>query len=379
MARVTLQKLNKVYGNAAHAVRAVSDLDLHIEDGEFMALLGPSGCGKTSTLRIIVGLETATSGDILFDHARVNDMTPQQRNVAMAFESYALYPNMSVLENLTFPLEIKRIAAAERNRKARHIATILGIADVLDARPAALSGGQQQRVSLGRALIRDPAVFALDEVMSHVDSQLKFRMLSELSKLHRDIGGTMIYVTHDQMEALALADRIAVMRDSRLCQVGTRNDLYHRPADTFVADFIGEPPINLLPATVRGGGNGEGIKLTVQGGLEIVPSAGSARALAAANLDACLVGIRPQNLRPAPADAQAPAHVQHAINGSIEIAEYLGESMALTVRCAETNLRALAPAGFDARAGDAARLQYDTADVLLFHAESGVRIASADS
>lgn len=381
MARVTLQKLNKVYGNAARAVHAVSDLDLHIEDGEFMALLGPSGCGKTSTLRIIVGLEAATSGDILFDGARVNAMTPQQRNVAMAFESYALYPNMSVLENLTFPLEIQRVDAAERNRRARHIASILRIADVLDARPAALSGGQQQRVSLGRALIRDPAVFALDEVMSHVDSQLKFQMLSELSKLHHDIGGTMIYVTHDQMEALALADRIAVMRDSRLCQVGTRNDLYHRPASTFVADFIGEPPINLLPAAARGGGNGAAgdVALTVPGGLDIFPGAAASRALAAANLDACLVGIRPQNLHPVPADAEAPAHAQHALNGAIELAEYLGESMALTVRCAETNLRALAPAGLSARAGDAVRLHYAAADVLLFHAESGVRIASADS
>lgn len=380
MARVTLQKLNKVYGNAAHAVRAVSDLDLQIEDGEFMALLGPSGCGKTSTLRIIVGLEAATDGDILFDRARVNDLTPQRRNVAMAFESYALYPNMSVLENLTFPLEIRRVAAAERNRRARHIASILRIADVLDARPAALSGGQQQRVSLGRALIRDPAVFALDEVMSHVDSQLKFQMLSELSGLHRDMGGTMIYVTHDQMEALALADRIAVMRDSRLCQVGTRNDLYHRPADTFVADFIGEPPINLLPATVRGAG-GE-VALTVPGGLDIFPAAGSARALAAANLDACLVGIRPQNLRPAPAGGEAPAkaaHAQHTLDGVIELAEYLGESTALTLRCGPTSLRALAPAGFNARGGDAARLRYDAADVLLFHAESGVRIASAGS
>jgi len=378
MARVTLQRLNKVYGNAAQAVHAVSDLDLQVEDGEFMALLGPSGCGKTSTLRIIVGLETATSGDILFDHARVNDLTPQQRNVAMAFESYALYPNMSVLENLTFPLEIKRVDAAERNRRARHIAAILGIADVLDARPAALSGGQQQRVSLGRALIRDPAVFALDEVMSHVDSQLKFRMLSELSKLHRDIGGTMIYVTHDQMEALALADRIAVMRDSRLCQVGTRNDLYHRPADTFVADFIGEPPVNLLPATVRGGG--DGIVLTAQGGLDISPDPAAARALADANLDACLVGIRPQNLHPMTVESSStPARAQLALSGSIELAEYLGESMALTVRCAQTHLRALAPAGLEARAGDAVRLQYAAADVLLFHAESGVRIASADS
>ncbi|MDD9812457.1 MAG: ABC transporter ATP-binding protein [Gammaproteobacteria bacterium] len=377
MARVTLQQLNKVYGGTVHAV---SDLDLQIEDGEFMALLGPSGCGKTSTLRIIVGLETPTSGDILFDHARVNAMTPQQRNVAMAFESYALYPNMSVLENLTFPLEIKRVDAAERNRKARHIAAILGIADVLDARPGALSGGQQQRVSLGRALIRDPAVFALDEVMSHVDSQLKFRMLSELSRLHRDIGGTMIYVTHDQMEALALADRIAVMRDSRLCQVGTRNDLYHRPADTFVADFIGEPPINLLPATVRGGDGP--VTLTAQGGLEIFPDAAAARALAAANIDACLVGIRPQNLRPMTAAAAASAETtstQQALSGVVELAEYLGETMALTVRCAETVWRALAPAGFGARAGDAVRLHYAAADVLLFNAESGKRIASADS
>ena len=188
----------------------------------------------------------------------------------------------------------------------------------------------------------------------------------------------MIYVTHDQMEALALADRIAVMRDSRLCQVGTRNDLYHRPADTFVADFIGEPPINLLPATVRGGDGP--VTLTAQGGLEIFPDAAAARALAAANIDVCLVGIRPQNLRPMTAAAAAETtSTQQALSGVVELAEYLGETMALTVRCAETDWRALAPAGFGARAGDAVRLHYAAADVLLFNAESGKRIASADS
>ncbi|MEM8742774.1 MAG: ABC transporter ATP-binding protein, partial [Pseudomonadota bacterium] len=251
MAQVALERVNKIYGAGGKAaVHAVQDLDLVVEDGEFVALLGPSGCGKTSTLRMIVGLESLTSGSIHFGGQDVSALEPQDRNVAMAFETYALYPSFTVADNLAFPLEVRGVDAATRQRKVREIAEILEITNILDALPPQLSGGQQQRVSLGRALIREPSVFILDEVMSHLDAHLKFRMLFDLKRLHRELGRTMIYVTHDQVEALALADRVAVMSNARLQQIGDRNTLYNAPANVFVADFIGEPPTNFLPATV---------------------------------------------------------------------------------------------------------------------------------
>ena len=213
MTHVSLRKINKIYRTGARRVHAVQDLDLEIADGEFIALLGPSGCGKTSTLRMIVGLEAITSGDIYFGDTRVNDLDPQSRNVAMAFETYALYPNFTVEENLAFPLEVRGFGLPERRKRAREVAEMLRIASLLNEKPPSLSGGQQQRVSLGRALIRDPAVFILDEVMSHLDAHLKFQMLLDLKRLHRALKRTMIYVTHDQVEALALADRVAVMSE----------------------------------------------------------------------------------------------------------------------------------------------------------------------
>ena len=239
MARVSLQSVNKIYPSRHGDVHAVQDLDLEVEDGELVALLGPSGCGKTSTLRMIVGLETVTSGEILFDGEPVSQLEPEARNVAMAFETYALYPNFSVAENLSFPLEVKGMGEAERKKKVEHIAGLLRIEDILHLQPGNLSGGQQQRVSLGRALIRDPAVFILDEVMSHIDAHLKFQMLFELKRLHQDLGRTMIYVTHDQMEALALADRVAVMSNARLRQFATRDELYNSPRKA------GSSPISL--------------------------------------------------------------------------------------------------------------------------------------
>ena len=250
MARVTLTDLNKIYPARDRSVHAVKDLNLTVEDGEYVALLGPSGCGKTSTLRMIVGLEGITSGTIAFDGKHVNELTPEQRNVAMAFETYALYPNFTVAENLAFPLEVRGLGKAERGREVARIAKLLRIESILEQKPAQLSGGQQQRVSLGRALIRDPAAFILDEVMSHLDAHLKFKMLFELKRIHRSLGKTTIYVTHDQVEALALADRIAVMSNAVLQQYGTRDDLYHRPVNRFVADFIGEPPTNFFAGEI---------------------------------------------------------------------------------------------------------------------------------
>jgi len=364
MARVTLDTVNKIYESRLGAVHAVEDLSLDIADGEFVALLGPSGCGKTSTLRMIVGLEPITSGTIAFNGQSVNDLGPEKRNVAMAFESYALYPNFTVAENLAFPLEVRGVPKAERARKVQEIARLLRIERLLDSRPAGLSGGQQQRVSLGRALIRDPAVFILDEVMSHLDAHLKLQMLYEFKHLHQQIGGTMVYVTHDQMEALALADRVAVMSNARLQQFADRNALYNRPVNTFVADFVGEPPTNFLTAEVQALDGAEP-RLAVPGSdLIFVPDARRASALRRLGLREVTIGLRPQNLDTVP----APGH--QAVTGTITINEYLGEQSSFTLRNGEAEFRALVPPSLDHTEGDLVTLSYAPGDVMLFHPET---------
>jgi multiple sugar transport system ATP-binding protein len=361
MTHVSLRKVNKIYQSGARRVHAVHDLDLEIADGEFMALLGPSGCGKTSTLRMIVGLEAITSGDIYFGDRRVNDLDPQSRNVAMAFETYALYPNFTVEENLAFPLEVRGFAPAERRKRAREVAEMLRIAPLLNEKPPSLSGGQQQRVSLGRALVRDPAVFILDEVMSHLDAHLKFQMLFDLKRLHRALKRTMIYVTHDQVEALALADRVAVMSDSRLQQVGTRNELYNRPANVFVADFIGEPPTNLFQSRREISGGRVSLKVADS---EISFELSPRRAQVIADLpdQSYILGIRPQNLR--------LANGSTGFSAEVVINEYLGERSILTAKSGGVSFRALVPPNTAAKKGDQVRLGVDPDDVMVFDARS---------
>ncbi len=366
MARVSLSKVNKIYGHGARAVHAVQDLDLAIEDGEFVALLGPSGCGKTSTLRMIVGLESVTSGAIHFGESEVTALEPQQRNVAMAFETYALYPNFTIEENLAFPLEVRGVPPEERKKRAREIAELLQITPILGEKPPALSGGQQQRVSLGRALIREPAVFILDEVMSHLDAHLKFQMLFDLKRLHRDLKRTMIYVTHDQVEALALADRIAVMSNARLQQVGDRATLYNRPANAFVADFIGEPPTNFFTAQpVQRNGS-----LTLQvtdSEIRFQLTEEAQAALQSRNGDRYIVGLRPQNIAMKPAAGTLQATV--AIN------EYLGERSILTIENGSARFLALVPPDTKAGQHDPITLHYDPAHVMIFDAATEDLIA----
>ncbi|MHA1525327.1 MAG: ABC transporter ATP-binding protein [Alphaproteobacteria bacterium] len=367
MAKVDLKKVNKIYGAGEAAVHAVRDLDLEIRDGEFLALVGPSGCGKTSTLRMIVGLEEISSGDILFDGVRVNDATPQMRNVAMAFETYALYPNFTVEENLAFPLEARGVSEADRRKKARKIAEMLQIQSILDQKPGELSGGQQQRISLGRALIRDPAVFILDEVMSHVDAHLKFQMLIELKTIHRELGKTMIYVTHDQVEALALADRVAVMSDAKLQQVGDRNTLYRQPANVFVADFIGEPPTNFFTVTPRNIGNQVRLAHT-QSSLKFRLPASVAGQLKSHGGDSFIVGLRPQNLH---VGGTGP----RVLEAQVQINEYLGEQSILTLEAGISRFQALVPPQTNAQPGDMIKLGYASEDIMVFDPKTEVLIA----
>ncbi len=247
MAKVVLENLVKEYhDDSRRSVRAVNGINLTIEDREFMVLVSPSGCGKSTTLRMIAGLEDITAGTISIDGQVVNKVLPKDRDIAMVFQNYALYPHMSVYHNMAFALKLKRISKPEIDARVRQTARILGIEDLLDRKPKALSGGQRQRVAVGRAIVRNPKVFLFDEPLSNLDAKLRVLMRTEISKLHARLAATMIYVTHDQVEAMTMGDRITVMKDGDIMQVAEPLDLYNNPANMFVAGFIGSPPMNFL-------------------------------------------------------------------------------------------------------------------------------------
>jgi multiple sugar transport system ATP-binding protein len=245
LASISLEELEKVYDDGTVAV---SDLSLEVEDGEFVVLVGPSGCGKTTALRSVAGLERVTSGVIRIGTRVVSHLEPRERDVAMVFQNYALYPHMTVRDNIAFGLRMKGVSRRERARQAREIAEILGIDDLLDRKPRALSGGQRQRVAMGRAIVRKPQAFLMDEPLSNLDAKLRVQMRSEIARIQRDVGATTIYVTHDQVEAMTMADRVVVLRKGSLQQVGPPKELYDKPANLFVASFIGSPEMNLFQA-----------------------------------------------------------------------------------------------------------------------------------
>jgi multiple sugar transport system ATP-binding protein len=249
MAQIELQRLTKVY---AGGVTAVDDVSLDIGDGEFMVLVGPSGCGKSTLLRMIAGLEDVTAGQIAIGGTDVTELAPRRRDIAMVFQSYALYPHMSVRKNIAYGLKVRRTPKDETRRRVDEVAALLGLEDLLDRKPAQLSGGQRQRVAMGRAIVREPKAFLMDEPLSNLDAKLRVGMRTSLAQLHARLGVTTIYVTHDQTEAMTLGQRVAVMRDGRVLQVDTPQTLYSRPADLFVAGFIGTPAMNLVEARLHG-------------------------------------------------------------------------------------------------------------------------------
>ena len=247
MASLVLDNVSKKYGN----VLGVDRISVEVNDGEFVALIGPSGCGKSSTMRMIAGLESITTGSIFIDRVRVNDLRPAARQTAMSFENYGLYPHMTIFENIAYPLKIRKTATESLEAEVVRIARLLHIEELLDSKPKEVSGGVQQRVSLARALVRKPSVFLLDEPLSHLDADLRSLMRGELKRLQKLGGSTMIYVTHDQLEAMTMSDRIIVMNEGRFQQVGTPTDIFHRPSNRFVAWFIGEPAMNLFSGRVQ--------------------------------------------------------------------------------------------------------------------------------
>ena len=279
MAQIELDGLVKRYG----PVQAVRAIDLSIADGEFVVLVGPSGCGKSTTLRMIAGLEDISDGEVRIDGKVVNDLDPKRRNIAMVFQNYAIYPHLSVGQNIGFGLYTSGLGKDEKQRRIAAAAETLGLRELLNRRPSELSGGQRQRVAIGRAMVRDPVAFLFDEPLSNLDAQLRAQMRIEIKRLHQRLGTTTVYVTHDQIEAMTMADRIVVMRDGVILQVGTPTELYEQPADVFTARFIGSPAMNMLKGRAAAGG------VMIDGVSGVVPAkAGSSGAV--------LVGVRPQDL-----------------------------------------------------------------------------------
>ncbi|MGB0730542.1 MAG: ABC transporter ATP-binding protein, partial [Ilumatobacteraceae bacterium] len=253
MSSVTLNTINKIYDNGAHAI---VDLSLQINDGEFLVLVGPSGCGKSTALRMIAGLEKVTSGELSIGERVVNEVEPKDRDIAMVFQNYALYPHMTVAENIEFALKLAKVSKAERRQRVERAAEILELSDYLNRKPGQLSGGQRQRVAMGRAIVREPAVFLMDEPLSNLDAKLRVQMRSEIAALQKSLNVTTVYVTHDQVEAMTMGDRVAVMKFGVLQQVDTPDNLYNKPANAFVAGFIGSPSMNLFEGVLHRTGEG---------------------------------------------------------------------------------------------------------------------------
>jgi multiple sugar transport system ATP-binding protein len=293
MAEISFRDVTKVYGDGTEAVTSLS---LDIGDGEFVVLVGPSGCGKSTLLRMLAGLEAITAGEIVVDGEVVNQVHPRDRDVAMVFQNYALYPHMTVFANIAFPLRQTKVPSAEVTRRVTEVAETLELTEHLKRRPASLSGGQRQRVAIGRAIVRQPKAFLLDEPLSNLDAKLRVQMRAELAQLHATLGVTTVFVTHDQTEAMTLGERVAVLNDGELRQVGTPQELYHRPADLFVACFIGSPSMNLLRARVRAGASGGPVVDFGATGSIAAPEAAADLCASAPQGTDLVAGIRPESL-----------------------------------------------------------------------------------
>jgi len=363
MAQVVLKDLNKKY-DETHAVK---DVNLEIRDREFVVLVGPSGCGKTTTLRMIAGLEDITSGEIRIDEKVVNDLPPMDRDIAMVFQNYALYPHMSVYDNMAFGLKMRKFEKSEIEKRVRRSAEILGIQALLERRPRQLSGGQRQRVALGRAIVRDPRVFLFDEPLSNLDAKLRVQMRVELKRLHHRLETTAIYVTHDQVEAMTLGDRVVVMKDGLVQQVGEPLELYGKPANRFVASFIGSPAMNFAEVTV----NSSSEALWAEApGLRIKVPESKRESLRRHTGQRVTLGIRPEALRPA--NGADPS--DYAFDSTVEVVEPLGNEILLDVRAGSHLMVARVDPGVRVKVRDAVRLAVDPERLHFFDSKTEAAI-----
>ena len=360
--RVVLDKLTKQFGQVA----AVDALDLSIDSGEFVAFLGPSGCGKTTTLLMVAGIYRPSSGAIVFGERRVDHLLPKDRGIGMVFQSYALYPHMTVAENIGFPLELRGgLSRGERDKRIKDAAERVQVGQLLQRRPAQLSGGQQQRVALARALVKQPSVLLLDEPLSNLDARLRHEVRGEIKRLQKDLGITSIFVTHDQVEALTMADRVALMRDGKLQAYGTPEELYERPRNLFVAEFVGTPPMNFLRASLfRRAGALRAVADEID--LELTPAHAARLQTDGADRNVTL-GVRPEDLELVPPD-------QGNLNGEVYVAEPMGREQVVDVRFGESGLRVLAPATFSGQIGARVGIRISTDRLHVFEPTTGDRL-----
>jgi multiple sugar transport system ATP-binding protein len=360
MATVTFEHVNKQYGDFL----AVNDLNLEIGDGEFMVLVGPSGCGKTTSLRMIAGLEEITSGTLRIGDRVVNDVPPKDRDIAMVFQSYALYPHMSVRENLAFGLKLRKVPKPEIERRVNEAAETIQLQKLLDRKPKELSGGQRQRVALGRAIVREPAVFLMDEPLSNLDAKLRVQTRAEIARLHQRLETTMVYVTHDQVEAMTMGTRIAVMNEGLLQQVGTPQKLYDEPINRFVAGFIGSPSMNFVEVTVDGK---DDTARLIGPGDWAVPTPQRLRGIAGDIAGKKLVaGFRPEHLEIGDAGSDSASFQARA-----DVVEYLGHEELLHVSAADQDIVAIVDSEHRVRPGDVIKLTLPLSKLHLFDDETG--------
>ena len=350
MSNLKLSQLVKSYGQT----EVLHSIDLDVEDGEFVVLVGPSGCGKSTTLRLIAGLEEVSSGVIEIAGRVVNNLEPKDRDIAMVFQNYAIYPHMTVRKNIGFGLRSSKMPRADKEKRIDEIAKILGMTDLLARKPSQLSGGQRQRVAIGRAMVRNPAVFLFDEPLSNLDAQLRTQMRLEIKKLHQRVGATIVFVTHDQVEAMTMADRIVIMKDGYIQQVGTPSEVYHSPANAFVASFIGSPAMNMIPATLADG------TLQIDGGVQL----DLGKRINGPHK--VMLGIRPEDLEP----VDGPA----LISGSVTVREPLGHETLIHVGTSHGDIIAKADGRTPPDLGKTVNLGAETQSIHVFDAESGAAL-----
>ncbi|MCL2333013.1 MAG: sn-glycerol-3-phosphate ABC transporter ATP-binding protein UgpC [Actinomycetia bacterium] len=367
MASIQLEHITKIYPGG---VVAVEDFNLTIEDKEFIVLVGPSGCGKSTVLRMIAGLEEISSGALSIGERLVNDVAPKDRDIAMVFQNYALYPHMTVYKNMAFSLQLRKTPKSEIDEKVRAAAKILDIEHLLDRKPKALSGGQRQRVALGRAMVRDPSVFLLDEPLSNLDAKLRTSMRAEITKLHERLGTTFVYVTHDQTEAMTMGDRIVVIKDGVIQQIDTPQNLYDHPVNLFVAGFIGSPQMNLIDATLKATANGYCARFGETG--ITIPEQ-----LMPADVGACyidkpvVIGIRPESI----SEAGSYQNGCSQISGDVDLAESMGAEKFIYFLCEGNDCIAKVPGRSGIQNGDRVSLAVDCSKLHVFDKETGLIIS----
>jgi multiple sugar transport system ATP-binding protein len=368
MAGLILKNISKVYEDSQQ--KSVDNFNLEIEDKEFIILVGPSGCGKSTTLRMIAGLEEITSGELYIGDQLVNSVSPKDRDIAMVFQSYALYPHMTVFENMAFGLKLKKVPKAEIKRRVDEAAKVLDIVHLLDRKPKALSGGQRQRVALGRAIVREPKVFLMDEPLSNLDAKLRVQMRSEIGKLHKRLQTTFVYVTHDQTEAMTMGTRIVVMKDGIVQQVASPRDLYDNPVNLFVAGFIGSPQMNFINAKVEKEGNSIAL-LFNENRILLAESKVNDKLLAKIGKEV-IMGIRPENIHDE--EAFLANYPDTVIDVSVEFTELMGAETYLYIKSGDTNLTARVNPRTTAKIGDKIKLALDVTKLHFFDKDTELSI-----